>query len=148
MGFFDRIFSGKKVFPGKNQPLYIVELTVGGKKYILDQFSMGLEQDVDSKHRPCSEVYGGIMQFSTSDPLDLMLNDWVINNKKMLDGEVKIFDNTDKLMQGAQTTIIFERAYCIQMKKESGRDGQVVSSFTISPAIIKIENEVIELRKD
>lgn len=146
MGFFDRIFGGKRVFAGKEQPAFVAELTICGKRYILDRFDMGFQQDVDNKNRPNGEAYGGTITASTSEVLAAVVNDWAISNTKTLDGKIKVYNNSDTLDEGAQMVITFQDAYCLGMKKETGKQDEVSTTFTISPALIKIDNEAIELR--
>ena len=127
-------------------PAFVAEMDIDGQKYILTRYELGFSEDVERSGNPGGEISGGILKVTMEDVLATRLNSWVMSNVQKKRGKIRVYKNETDMSKGTRQTIIFEEAYCIGMKKESGVKGGVVTSLTISPAKLKIDDEEFKVR--
>lgn len=144
MGFFDKIRSGRLFF-GKKEPTMVVHFFFGGKKYVVEEFDLDFVQDVNSKGKPDSPVYGGKLIVTISDIPDENINLWMMDCYQKQDGEFRFFTNEGKIQEGALLHILFKDAYCIDYQKVMNPKGAgVLTTLVISPRYLRIGNEEFE----
>lgn len=144
MGFFDRIRKGRLFF-GKQKPAIVVEFLFREKKYILEEFDIDFRQDINEKNQPDSEVYGGLITITISEPPSENLTAWMMNLQEKRDGEFRFLVNSAKIVEGAALQISFKEAYCVSYQKVIHPIGAgLLTTLIISPKTIKIGNEEFE----
>lgn len=145
MGFFDKIRSGRLFFGKQEIPTMIVHFLFKGQTYIVEEFDLNFKQDVDSKGRPDSSVYGGQMTITMSDLPDENINQWMMDSYKKEEGEFRFFANEGKIQEGALLQIRFKDAYCIDYQKTiNPRGNGVLTTLIISPRYLNIGAEEFE----
>ena len=144
MGFFDKIRQGRLFF-GKKEPSMVVQFLFKGKKYVLEEFDLEFNQDVDAKGKPDSQVYGGKLTITISDVPDEHINWWIMDSFKKQDGEFRFLANGKKINEGALLHISFKDAYCVDYHKIMNPQGAgVLTTLIISPRYLRIGNEEFE----
>jgi hypothetical protein len=144
MGFFDKIRKGRLFF-GKKEPEMVVQFLFKGKKYILEEFDLEFDQDLDYKGKPDSQVYGGKLTVTLSDVPDENINWWMMDPYKKQDGEFRFLKNDRMIKEGALLHILFKDAYCIDYQKIMNPQGAgVLTTLVISPHYLRIGNEEFE----
>lgn len=144
MGFFDKIRSGRLFF-GKREPTMVVHFLLGGMTYVVEEFDMEFKQDINSKGKPDSDVYGGKLTVTISDTPNDAINQWMMDCYKKQDGEFRFLVNEDKIQEGALLHIQFKDAYCIDYQKVMNPQGAgVLTTIVISPKYLRVGNEEFE----
>lgn len=144
MGFLDRLIGGRLIF-GKREPKIVVELSLKGKKYIVDEFDMEFQQDINIHNKPDSETYGGLLTIAMSEQPDVAINDWIMSSQLQYDGDIRFFLNDGTMDSGAMLNIVFKQAHCVKYQKILNPKGiGMLTIFQISPRIIKVGNEEFE----
>lgn len=145
MGFFD-LFRKGKLFAGQSKPpTMVVAFFFRGRKYILEEFDLEFNQDIDNRNRPDSDVKGGLITLTISETPDSDLTTWMINSLERRDGELRFFANEEKIDQGSLLDIIFKDAYCISYQKILNPKGSgALTTLIISPHKLQIGQEVYE----
>lgn len=144
MGFFDKIRNGSLFF-GKKAPTMVMQFSIKGKKYILEEFDLDFKQDVDHKGNPDSSVYGGTITLTISDIPDDNINWWMMDAYTKHDGEFRFLMNDGSIKEGALLQIQFKDAYCLSYQKSISPEGAgVLTTLTISPRYLRIGNEEFE----
>lgn len=144
MGFFDKIRSGRLFF-GKKEPTMVIHFLLGEAIYVVEEFDLEFKQDVNSKGKPDSIVYGGKLTVTISDIPNDNINQWMMDCYKRQDGEFRFLVNEDKIQEGALLHIQFKDAYCIDYQKVMNPQGAgVLTTLVISPHYLRIGNEEFE----
>jgi len=142
MVFFDKIRSGRLFFGKKDVPTLIVKFLFKGKEYVVEEFDLEFRQDVSERGRPDSFPYGGQMTITISDVPDENINSWMMDSFQKQDGEIRFLQNEGMIREGALLEIVFKEAFCTQYRKVMIPDSVgVLTTFAISPRIIKVGNE-------
>lgn len=145
MGLFDRFRSGKAFFGSSKLPSVVVAFIFNGKRYILEEFDLEFDQDVDSKNRPDSDVKGGLITLTISEPPGDDLTKWMMNDLERQNGEFRFFANKDKIDEGSLLDIVFKDAYCISYQKVVVPKGSgVLTTLIISPHRLQIGEDIYE----
>lgn len=146
MGFFDKIRSGRLFF-GKKEPNVVLEFKLDGVKYIVEEFDLEFNQDIDFKGIPNGSIEGGLIYLTISDIPDDNINSWMMDPYKHKEGEFRFLVNDGMIREGALMQIFFEEAYCINYQKTINPQGAgVLTSLTISSKRIIMGNEEFEKR--
>jgi len=144
MGFFDRLLSGK-VFSDARSSALVAELEVMGRKYILSDLDWVFKQDLDDRCKPCSEVYGGQLSLTISEPIDQSIYNWIINSGTRHSGSIRFYNNSNNFEEGAQLVIQFEEAICVRYYKQIlAQSSGALTTLVLSPREIKLGDEVYE----
>lgn len=146
MGFFDRIRIGRLFF-GKKEPSMVVSFLFKAKKYILEEFDLEFGQEVNTKGKPDSLLYGGRITITISEVPDESINAWMMNSYQKQDGEFRFLVNDGMINQGAVLQIQFRDAYCTDYRKTLNPQGAgSLTTLVISPRYIRVGNEEFENR--
>jgi hypothetical protein len=144
MGFFDKIRSGRLFF-GKKTPSMVVQFTVKGQKYIVEEFDMDFAQDVNHKGQPDSMPHGGLLTVTISEAPDKIINEWMVDSYLKYDGEFRFLMNDGMIREGAVLQIQFKDAYCVNYRKTLNPQGAgTLTTLVISPRYLRVGNEVFE----
>ncbi len=144
MGFFDRLLSGK-VFSDSRSAALVAEIEINNKRYNISELDWEFKQDVDSHHKPCSAVYGGLLSFSLNEEVDQTIYNWIINRGTTHSGSIRFYNNTNTFEEGAQMEIRFDDAICVRYFKQMAvQGGGVLTTLVISCRVLKMGHEVFE----
>lgn len=145
MGFFDRFRSGKLFFGNSKMPSLVVAFIFKGRRYILEEFDLEFSQDVDSRSRPDSDVKGGLITLTLSDPPGSDLTKWMMNDLERQSGEFRFFANKAKIDEGSLLDISFNDAYCISYQKVIVPGGSgVLTTLILSAHRLQIGEDTYE----
>ena len=152
MNFLQRIVTGR-LFARKSEPLLspslvpdlVAKFTFMEETYILENFDIGFTQEVNEKGKPGGLPYGGIMTLTLSETPDANINEWMMRERMMRDGEIRVFSNKSKIDESSVLDITFKDAYCIKYKKQmNALGGGLRTTLIISPRYVKIGVEEFE----
>lgn len=145
-GFFHRIRKGK-LYAGKKEPALVVHFHFRGYTYILEEFDLDFQQDVNDKSQPDGNVYGGLLTLTISEEPKEVLFKWMMNTLEKQDGEIRFLTNNGKITEGAAMQIAFKDAYCISFQQVMSPQGAgMLTTFLVSPRHLQIDKEVFENR--
>lgn len=145
MGFFDRFRKGKLFFGRSEQPSIVVAFIFKGKRYILEEFDLEFNQDIDSKNRPDSDVKGGLITLTISETPGSDLTKWMMSSLERQSGEFRFFVNKDKIDEGSLLDILFKDAYCISYQTIINPNGSgTLTTLMLSPHRLQIGGEIYE----
>lgn len=136
MGFFDKIFNLGKAYSGTTAPKLACEMTIEGKKYMLEEFNLDFNTEESRRHIPMYAVFSGRIAPE--------LDAWITRDTKRRDGVVKFFLNNDKLEQGAVFQVSFYNAVCLRYRKEA-KGNVTLTTLVLSARRIKLQEEEIEM---
>lgn len=144
MGFLDRLIGGRLIF-GKKEPRVVVELSLKGRKYIVDEFDMEFKQDMNIRNQPDSATYGGLLTIAISEQADTTIHDWIIGSHLRYDGDIRFFLNDGTMDGSALLNIVFRQACCVKYQKILSPKGVgLLTIFQVAPRSLKIGNEEFE----
>jgi hypothetical protein len=142
MNYFRNILRGRLFFSSKKIPEQIIKFIFMDNYYILEEFSIDFHQETDINGRPDSLPAGGIMNITFAGAPDYSINEWMIREELLRNGEIRFLSGEKKVTSGAQFIIFFEDAYCIEYKKHIDTlKGGLFTSLTVSPRHIRIGKE-------
>ncbi|MDR0700190.1 MAG: hypothetical protein LBG28_13405 [Tannerella sp.] len=142
MNYFERVMKGRLFFSSEKLPEQVVKFIFMDESYILEEFSIGFSQEINSRGRPDGLPAGGIMRLTFSGAPDYHINEWMLREKLLRNGEIRFLSGDFKVTGGAELILFFEDAYCVEYKKQIRTlKGGLFTSLTISPRFIKIRNE-------
>lgn len=146
MSFIEKVRTGR-LFKRKDVPEVIVKFTFMENTYVLEDFDLSFEQELNHKGQPGGLPKGGVMNLTLIETPDYYLNEWILRDDLLRDGVVRFFTNKQRVDEGASLTISFKDAYCIRYQKKirTLEDG-MFTTITVSPRYIKIGNEEFENR--
>lgn len=143
MGLFDKLF-GKKEEKQKSSKI-IAEVSFGEEKYKVIGLDLQFQQDIDKRNQPIGDIYGGRIVCSIQGTLSKRLTAWSIYTDKQIDGEVRFYNQNHWISSGADFSIRFIEANCLQInRKVSIKQRELITRLMIAPRIMKIGNEVFE----
>jgi len=144
MNFFQKIKTGR-LFHKKNEPDILIKFIFMNTTYIVEEFEMSFDQELNSKGLPGGLPRGGIMTLTFSETPDYYINEWMLKEEIVRDGIIRFFPNKFKIEESALLTISFYSAYCIHYKKVINTEkGGLFTTIVISPRSIKMGNEEFE----
>jgi len=151
MNFLKRIATGR-LFARKSEqdkpsriPDLVAKFTFMEKSYILENFDIGFSQEVNEKGKPGGLPSGGIMTLTLSETPDATVNEWIMRESLLRDGEIRIFPHSTKINESSILNITFKDAYCVRYKKSiDALGGGLRTTLVISPRYIKIGQEEFE----
>jgi len=119
-----------------SQPLSHLEafFVLDGTKYQIEDFHIGLAQDIDYKGQPQHEVNGGRLQITLPQMADDNLYLWAKKSTLVKSGQVLF--QTDLGMTVLELS--FENAYCISLNRSINSTTGASTSLLISPEKISI----------
>ena len=145
MGFFDRFRKGRLFFGKSAPPPVVVAFFFKGTRYILEEFDLEFHQEVDGKDRPDSEVKGGLITLTISQPPESGLAKWMTGDLERQSGEFRFFPHGDKTGEGSLLDITFKDAYCVSYQKVVVPKGAGVwTTLILSPRWLRIGEEIYE----
>lgn len=124
----------------------VVKFFFKESNYILDEFDLCFDQEVNSKGYPDGLPRGGIMTLVLQTPPDDFINEWMQKENLLCDGEIRFLSDKTKIDQSAILTISFTEAYCVRYKKIINPSIGLLTTLVISPKTVKIGNEEFENR--
>jgi hypothetical protein len=152
MNFLQKIATGRLFFrksepankPGRIPDL-VAKFTFLDSTYILENFDIGFTQEVNENGKPGGLPHGGMMTLTLSETPDVKINEWIMSEEMMRDGEIRIFPNKRKVDESSVLNITFKDAYCIRYKKQmNALGGGLRTTLVISPRYVKIGMEEFE----
>ena len=142
MSFLDRFRRGRVFFNNEELPEQITKFIFMDKSYILEEFSLSFQQEINDKGRPDGLPSGGIMNLTFAGAPDYYINEWMVHEQLLRNGEIRFLSGEKKVTSGADLVIIFEDAFCIEYKKYIHTlKGGLFTSLKISPKTVKIGEE-------
>jgi hypothetical protein len=142
MNYFQRVMNGRLFFNSEKLPEQVVKFIFMDESYILEEFGIGFSQEINAKGRPDGLPAGGIMNLTFTGTPDYHINEWMLREKLLRDGEIRFLSGNFKVTDGAELIIFFEDAYCVEYRKHIHTlEGGLFTSLTLSPRRIKIGNE-------
>ena len=140
MGWFKTFFEKKDTFLKKED--IIAELIIRDEKYVLEQIDIEFKRDKNLHGMPESEVYGGFITCILSGFIGKQLLAWVVYNDRKEEGNIRFYNRTHNLQQGATFTLKFMDANCISFSREvNNQKKKRTTKLVIAPHILKIGNE-------
>lgn len=124
----------------------IVKFYFKETNYILEEFDLRFDQEVNSKGYPDGLPRGGTMTLVLQTPPDDNINEWMQKENLLCDGEIRFLSHKTKIDEGALLTISFAEAFCIRYKKTINPSTGLLTTLVISPKYVKIGNEEFENR--
>ena len=159
MNFIQKIVTGR-LFSRKSEPIsrknepmnspsripdFVAKFTFMEDTYILEDFDISFTQEVNEKGRPGGLPYGGMMTLTLSETPNANINEWIMREKMLRDGEIRMFPNKNKVDESSVLNITFKDAYCIRYKKQmDALGGGLRTTLVISPRYVKIGGEEFE----
>lgn len=152
MNFIQKIATGRLFFRKSESihkpnriPDLVAKFIFMDMTYILESFDIGFTQEVNDKGKPGGLPTGGIMTLTLSETPDATINEWIMRETLLRDGEIRIFPNKRRINESAEINIIFKDAYCVRYKKQIDALGSGLhTTLVISPRYIKIGREEFE----
>lgn len=142
MSFLDRFRRGRVFFNNEELPEQITKFIFMDKSYILEEFSLSFQQEINDKGRPDGLPSGGIMNLTFAGAPDYYINEWMVHEQLLRNGEIRFLSGEKKVTSGADLVIIFEDAFCVEYKKYIHTlKGGLFTSLKISPKTVKIGEE-------
>ncbi len=151
MNFLQRIATGR-LFTRKSEaekpsriPDLVAKFTFMEKAYILENFDISFTQEVNEKGKPGGLPFGGMMTLTISETPDVVINEWMMRETLLRDGEIGLFSNKSKIDDSPVLNIVFKDAYCVRYKKKiDALGGGLRTTLFISPRYVKIGQEDFE----
>lgn len=145
MNIFERIRKGR-LFSGIGNPNKLPEQIIRfffmDKRYVLEEFSIDFQQDINTKGQPGGLPRGGMINMTFAGSPDEYINAWMANTNLLRNGEIRFFSGEKKVTSSAELNILFEDAYCVEYKKHiHTQKGGLFTSLKISPRTVKLLNE-------
>lgn len=153
MNFFERIITGRLFFSQRKKqdvaletsPDIIIKFAFNNQIYILEEFDINFNQEINDKGQPGGLPKGGIMSLTISETPDSALNEWILKDTILHSGEIYFLSNKNQINSSALLNITFNDAYCIGYKKRiKPQEGGMLTTFIISPRYVKIDGEEFE----
>jgi hypothetical protein len=142
MNYFERVLRGRLFFSSERLPDKVIKFIFMEKSYLLEEFHIGFRQETDSRGRVSGMPAGGIIHLTFAGAPDYYINEWMLREKLLRSGEIRFLSGDIKVMKGADMTLFFEDAYCVEYKKLIHTlKGGLFTSLTVSPRFVKIRNE-------
>ena len=142
MSFFDRFKKGRVFYDSAELPEQVIKFIFMDKSYILEEFSISFQQELNNKGRPDGFPAGGIMNLTFAGAPDYYINEWIIRETLLRNGEIRFLSGGKKITEGAELVILFEDAYCVEYEKKiHTQKGGLFTSIKISPRAVKIGSE-------
>lgn len=118
-------------------------LTMGGKEFDVQKCNYELKRDVDSKGRPSSDIYGGVIDITLESTEDTSIIEAMVNQFKPGSGNV-VFNRGDE--ESKMKELIWENGYIISFKEGIDVVGKqpMSLSFRVSAQVLKIGEAQIE----
>ena len=114
MNFFERFMKGRLFFSSEKLPEQVIKFIFMDNSYILEEFSISFQQDVNAKGRPDGAPTGGIMNLTFAGAPDFYINEWMVRENLLRNGEIRFLSGEKKIVGGAELIIYFEDAYCVE----------------------------------
>jgi hypothetical protein len=142
MGFFGRLFKLGKPYAsgsgsGSSVPNLACEMTIEGKKYLLEEFDVDFSTEDNRRYIPMYAVF--------SERIAPELESWIMRDSKRCDGVVKFFRNTDKAEDGAVFHLSFYGAVCRRYRKHT-RGGVPLTTLVLAARRIRLQEQEFEMR--
>ena len=114
-------------------------LAIGSKEFDVLKCDYELRRDVDSKGRPSSGVYGGIINLSVESTDDTSIVESLVNQFKPVDGKIT-FKKSDE--DAKMKELSWEKGYFVHLREGIDITGNqpMQIDFTVSAQTIKIGN--------
>jgi hypothetical protein len=142
MNYFEQILRGRLFFNSDKLPDRVIKFTFMETSYLLEEFHIGWQQETDSRGRVSGMPAGGIISLTFAGAPDYYINEWILREKLLRSGEIRFLSGDIKVTKGADMTLFFEDAFCVEYKKHIHTlKGGLFTSLTISPRLVKIRNE-------
>jgi hypothetical protein len=133
---------GRLFFNSDKLPDRVIKFTFMEKSYLLEEFHIGWQQETDSRGRADGMPVGGIIKLTFAGAPDYYINEWMLREKLLRSGEIRFLSGDIKVTKGADMTLFFEDAFCVEYKKYMHiLKGGLFTSLVISPRFVKIRNE-------
>lgn len=145
MGFLNRIFKLGKPYTsgagsasssgsgsGVSVPDLACEMTIEGKKYLLEEFDVDFNTEESRRYIPMYAVF--------SERIAPELESWIMRDAKRRDGVVKFFANNDKFDGGAVFHLSFHDAVCLRCRKHT-RGGVPFTTLVLAARRIKLQDQ-------
>lgn len=118
-------------------------LTIGGKEFDVQKCNYELRRDVDSKGRPSSDIYGGVIDVTLESTEDTSIIEAMVNQFKPGSGNI-VFNRGDE--ESKMKELIWENGYIISFKEGIDVVGKqpMTLSFQVSAQVLKIGEAQIE----
>lgn len=118
-------------------------LTIGNKEFDVQKCNYELRRDVDSKGRPSSDIYGGIIDVTLESTEDTSIIESMVNQFKPGSGSI-IFNRGDE--ESKMKELIWENGYIISFKEGIDVIGKqpMTLSFQVSAQVLKIGEAQLE----
>lgn len=112
-------------------------LTLGGKEFDVLDCSYSLNRDVDSKGRPASNIYGGIVKVHVESTEDTTILEQMVTQFKPISGNI-VFKKGDE--EAKMKELEFENGYIISFEEDIDVVGSRPMSikFAVSAQVLKI----------
>lgn len=151
MNFLQRIATGR-LFARKSErdkpsriPDLVAKFIFMEKTYILEDFDISFTQEVNEKGQPGGLPFGGIMTLTISETPDSTINEWIMRETLLRNGEIRFFPNKSRIDDSSVLNIVFEDAYCIRYKKRiDALGGGLRTTLYISPRYVKVGHDEFE----
>jgi len=149
MGFLSRIFNVGKPYAsgagsrwsagqrsgsgaGLSIPDLACEMTIEGKKYLLEEFDVDFSTEGSRRYIPMYAVFG--------ERIAPELESWIMREGKRRDGVVKFFRNTDKAEEGAVFHLSFHDAVCLRCRKHT-RGGVPLTTLVLAARRLRLQEQ-------
>ncbi len=103
----------------------------------LKSFVMDIEQQTDILGRPASPTFGGIITMSFNTPTHPLVNEWMFEPAKQLNGKVIMLGLHKEVMK----TLEFTNAYCVGLVQKfdgTANSSSLTTTITVSPEKISV----------
>jgi len=119
------------------------KLTFNNKEYDVLDCKYSFKRDVDSKGRPSSSIYGGIIEVHVESTESTDLLDAMINQYSLTSGEIT-FKRSDE--ESKMKTLSWESGYVVNFEESIDVVGSKPMSlkFKVSAKTIKVNNSSIQ----
>lgn len=124
----------------KKLPDQVIKFLFMGKTYILEDFELNFNQELDRKGNPDGLPKGGLMTLTFGETPDYTINEWMCRENLLRDGEIRFQSGDIQVRKGADLVISFRDAYCIKYHKSIRAEG-FFTTLTLSPRTVQIGNE-------
>jgi hypothetical protein len=142
MNYFGQIMKGRLFFGSDKLPDKVIKFIFMEKTYLLEEFHIGFQQEIDSRGRADGMPAGGIIHLTFAGAPDYYINEWMLREKLLRNGEIRFLSGDIKVTKGADMVLFFEDANCVEYKKRIHTlKGGLFTSLVISPRFVKIRNE-------
>lgn len=118
-------------------------LNLGGKEFDVLDCSYKLSRDVDSKGRPSSNIYGGIVNVHVESTTDTSILEQMVTQFKPVSGSI-VFKKGDE--EAKMKELEWENGYIISFEEDIDIVGSkpMTIKFSISAQVLKVGNAQFE----